>query len=154
MVFLGTVPILTPFNDLIQLPVMQLKLFDHSFYRLIGEYDIQDIAEEIVVDLPRPSGDSQRKSPFALVSMSRGGKTRALLELTRALRERGGIPTIYISFNDVTEFSTHEEDLVIALIRRMTFALRSGSGCCIGYYTRSQVNIFFPNYNLQSTPLM
>ena len=141
MLFLGTVPELIPFDDLIQLPVMQLKLFDHSFYRLIGEYDIQDIAEEIVVDLPRPSGDSQRKSPFALVSMSRGGKTRALLELTRALRERG-IPTIYISFNDVTEFSTHEEDLVIALIRRMTFALRSGSECCIRCYTRSRLNNF------------
>ena len=140
--FLGTVPELIPFDDLIQLPVMQLKLFDHSFYRLIGESDIQKIAKDIVVDLPLPSDEDHRKSPFALVSMSRGGKTRALLELTRALRERGGIPTIYISFNDVTEFSTHEEDLVIALIRRMTFALRSGSGCCIGCYTRSQLNNF------------
>ena len=142
MLFLGTVPELTPFNQLIQLPVMQLKLFDHSFFRLIGKADIQNIAEEIADDLPRPSGDRQRKSPFALVSMSRGGKTRALLELTKALRERKRIPTIYITFNDETPFSTKEEDLEMALIRRMTFALRSGSECCIRCYTRSRLNNF------------
>ena len=38
VVFLGTVPELTPFNQLIQLTVMQL--IGHSFYRLIGESDI------------------------------------------------------------------------------------------------------------------
>jgi len=140
-VFLGTVPELIPFDDLIQLPVMQLKLFDHSFYRLIGGSDIQDIAKDIVDDLHPPSGP-ERKSPFALVSMSRGGKTRALLELTKALRERKRIPTICISFNDVTAFSTKEEDLEMALIRRMTFALRSGSECCIRCYTRSRLNNF------------
>ena len=70
MVFLGTVPELIPFDDLIQLPVMQLKLFDHSFYRLIGGSDIQKIAKDIVDDLHPPSGP-ERKSPFALVSMSR-----------------------------------------------------------------------------------
>ena len=146
MLFLGTVPELIPFDDLIQLPVMQLKLFDHSFYRLIGGSDIQKIAKDIVDDLHPPSGP-ERKSPFALVSMSRGGKTRALLELTRALRERG-IPTIYITFNDETPFAPDEEDLVMALIRRMTFALRSGSECCIRCYTRSGLNTFS---KLQST---
>jgi len=142
VVFLGTVPTLTPFNQLIQLPVVQLTSLGHSRYWLIGKSAIQKIAKDIVDDLPLPSDEGHRKSPFALVSMPRGGKTRALLELTRDLRKRVGIPTIYISFNDVTEFSTHEEDLVIALIRRMTFALRSGSGCCIGCYTRSQLNNF------------
>jgi len=146
VLFLGTVPELIPFDDLIQLPVMQLKLFDHSFYRLIGGSDIQKIAKDIVDDLHPPSGP-ERKSPFALVSMSRGGKTRALLELTRALRERG-IPTIYITFNDETPFAPDEEDLVMALIRRMTFALRSGSECCIRCYTRSGLNTFS---KLQST---
>ena len=107
MVFLGTVPTLTPFNQLIQLPVVQLTSLGHSRYWLIGKSAIQKIAKDIVVDLPLPSDEA----PFALVSMPRGGKTRALLELTRDLRVREGIPTIYITFNDVTEFSTHEERL-------------------------------------------
>ena len=138
MVFLGTVPTLTPFNQLIQLPVVQLTSICHSHHRLIGKSDIQKIAKEIVDDLPLPSdgGPNRRKSPFALVSMPRGGKTRALLELTRDLRERQ-IPTIYITFNDVTDFSTKEVDLDVALIRRITFALRSGSECCVRCYIRS-----------------
>jgi len=153
VVFLGTIPKLIPFKQLIYLPVVQLMLIDHSHYRLIGESDLHKIAAEIRVDVPLRSGADHRKSPFALVSMLRGGKTRALLELTRALRERERIPTIYITFSGDTKFSTNKEDFVMALIRRITFAMRSGSGCCASLcshhfqtYLRVHHYVFPPEY--------
>jgi hypothetical protein len=56
------------------------------------------------------------------VSLSRGGKTRALQELTKALRLKG-VPAVYISLNGKTELeSVDNENLVNAVRRRIGFA--------------------------------
>ncbi len=72
--------------------------------RFIGERWLDETVDQVVAQLPRPdkeSDTSARKPPMGIVRMARGGKTRALQELTDALRARGKV-AIFISFNDDT----------------------------------------------------
>ncbi len=78
---------------------------------------------EILEHLPTPETETSRKAPFALVRAARSGKTRCLQELTVALRRRG-VAAVMISFNGSTELAP-EEDLSVALWRRVTYALRA-----------------------------
>ena len=69
-----------------------------------------------------------RKPPMALVRCSRGGKTRALFEITRAFRTRhANCAVIFISFNDQTMVKDWEQaDPVGAICRRIAFAAWKG----------------------------
>ena len=59
------------------------------------------LKEKVAQIKARAAEKVQRKPPMAILSVSRGGKTRALLELTKELRSQG-IVAIYVSFNDYT----------------------------------------------------
>ena len=61
-------------------------------------------------------------SPIAFVRFSRGGKTRALKEVGRWLKNRG-IPCLYISFMGETTYISEETDPTKALTRRIARAL-------------------------------
>ena len=64
----------------------------------------------------------ERVPPMALVRCSRGGKTRALEELARALQARH-TPVVMISLNDYSSLKEWEEaDSVGAICRRIAFA--------------------------------
>ncbi len=70
------------------------------------------------------SKSSSRKPVFAVVRMTRGGKTRALQELTNALRS-ANIVAVFISFNGSTPFRQAERaNLQEAFDRRVMYALR------------------------------
>ena len=76
------------------------------------------------------SDGSTRVPPMALVRCSRGGKTRALLEIgIRFKHEHGDCCVIFISFNDRTEISQWEQNAPInALCIRIAFAVRDPKG--------------------------
>jgi hypothetical protein len=65
-----------------------------------------------------------RVPPLALIRCSRGGKTRALLELAAAFRkQRPKVAVIFVSFNNDTSVDEWElEEPVNALWRRIAFA--------------------------------
>ena len=63
-----------------------------------------------------------RKKACAIVRMSRGGKTRALVELTNKLRE-GGVAALFVTFNGDTSLLVPEPDLVRAFFRRLSFEI-------------------------------
>ena len=82
-----------------------------------------------VIDLCK-KGDavdgSYRVQMTSLARCSRGGKTRALLELAKALRDRC-VPTIFVSFNDFSDCSHEIDDghsSLDMLCRRIAFAVR------------------------------
>ena len=84
---------------------------------------VRDVAGRIKANLPLVETPTCRKSPFAVVRMARGGKTRALYELARELRGRG-VKTVLISFNDASVFLDSEKgSLEDALWRRVSFEL-------------------------------
>ena len=67
----------------------------------------------------------KRVPPMAMVRCSRGGKTRAAMELGRMIKEQYGISVLFVSFNGNTSLKTWEQtDLVGALCRRIAFAAR------------------------------
>jgi hypothetical protein len=68
--------------------------------------------------------NTDRKPPMALVRCSRGGKTRALKELAKWLREkRKDLSIIFVSANDTTDLRDDEQsDPVGAICRRIAFA--------------------------------
>jgi len=67
-----------------------------------------------------------RKPPMALVRCSRGGKTRALYELSSALKKKlPGAAIIYITLNDYSNLKSWEQsDPISAICRRIAFAAR------------------------------
>ena len=122
------VPPLIALQDVVQASLRQLtNKIDHTC-PLIGQMWLKEKVAEIKV---RSAGEEERKAPMAVVSLSRGGKTRALLELTKELRSQG-IVAIYVSFNDSTQLpplsknnsNTSPYHLRNELLRRITFELR------------------------------
>ena len=63
----------------------------------------------------------ERVPPMALVRCSRGGKTRALLELAHELRQRDNdMAILFVSFNDISSLQVSEQaDPLQALCRRI-----------------------------------
>jgi hypothetical protein len=78
--------------------------------------------ERLVLKHYEAEDGEERVPPMALVRCSRGGKTRALLELARVLKLRN-IPVVMISLNDYSELEEWEiADGVGAVCRRIAFA--------------------------------
>jgi len=66
--------------------------------------------------------------PLALIRCSRGGKTRALKEMAKALKHRLGpqASVIYISLNDYSSLGESEQNNAVrALCRRIAFEARN-----------------------------
>jgi hypothetical protein len=77
-----------------------------------------------------------RVQPMALIRCSRGGKTRALLELKKLFHQRvPNIAVIYVSFNDFSSLESWElRDPIAALCRRIAFsALRERNATREGF---------------------
>jgi hypothetical protein len=72
--------------------------------------------------------DEQRKPPMAFVCCSRGGKTRSLKELGRAVHaHRADVTILYVTFNDFSSLQPWEQsNPVEALLRRIAFASLRG----------------------------
>ena len=78
--------------------------------------------ERVVLEHYEASDGEERVPPMALVRCSRGGKTRALLEVARMLKSRN-IPVVMISLNDYSSLKEWEKvDGVGAVCRRIAFA--------------------------------
>ena len=85
---------------------------------------LPDRCAEIIAQAQTTESESNRKAPMALVRCSRGGKTRALYELNRELRERHpDVAVIYISLNGFSSLEPWElrDDPVQAFCRRIAF---------------------------------
>lgn len=83
------------------------------------------------LSLKKNSPDGSYRVPLTLLARcSRGGKTRALLELAKGLREEKKIPTVFVSFNDFSdcdgEISRGDSSLDM-LCRRIAFDARPPS---------------------------
>ena len=96
----------------------------------VGKGWVQTMVKRIQENLPKEEDQLLRKSPIAFVSCARGGKTRALLELTEALRKEG-IVAVNVSF-DTNDFllppyqrmPAYPSYLRDELLRRITFVLQ------------------------------
>ncbi len=83
--------------------------------------------------------NAQHVPAMGLIRCSRGGKTRALHEITRAMKaKRPDVAVIYVSFNDYSSIEPDEiEDLVAALCLRIAFAALKDSDPAIYIYIYS-----------------
>jgi hypothetical protein len=78
--------------------------------------------ERLVLEHYKAEDGEERVPPMALVRCSRGGKTRALLELARTLKLHN-IPVVMISLNDYSSLKEWEKaDGVGAVCHRIAFA--------------------------------
>jgi hypothetical protein len=122
--------LLTP-SELVKLPVTGANgaLTRGQLEFLDDEKWLDSKVEDIIMNSTAVDTEQDRKPPFAVIRATRGGKTRALLELTRALRARG-VAAVYISFNGDTSFDADREgnDLLLAFEWRITHALRRDQG--------------------------
>jgi hypothetical protein len=66
----------------------------------------------------------QRVPPLGLIRCSRGGKTRALIEIAKRIKETTtDTACIFVSFNHNSRIKDYEKkDLVTALCKRIAFA--------------------------------
>ena len=106
---------------------VQLPEIKGSYNFISQENWLDDIVARILKEYERADG-IDRVRPMALARCSRGGKTRALMEIAKALKEfRPDIVIIYVSFNDGTDaFEDEREDMIGALCRRIAFAAQKG----------------------------
>lgn len=84
---------------------------------------LSDLVEEVKVQMQVLDSKHKRTRPVALTRCSRGGKTRALEELARALRHEG-IPVLLITFNDystLSKGSDEQDNPLSALLIRIAF---------------------------------
>ena len=72
----------------------------------------------------KEDSSGERVPPLGLIRCSRGGKTRALKEIAKAVRKSmTDTAAIFVSFNDFTSMEDFEKsDLVTALCHRIAFA--------------------------------
>jgi len=126
-VFSNTVAVLDmkdllPVKDVVEQPV------DAGSTLFLTQVWIDDRVAEIHTEFVRKDGrvGSYRKPPMAVMRCSRGGRTRALIEL--ALRIKSQYPDVTafrISFSHVTPLEDFEQDdLVGAVCRRIAFEAR------------------------------
>ncbi|KAI3660472.1 hypothetical protein MP638_004301 [Amoeboaphelidium occidentale] len=121
------------------LPVIQLRPIDPGLLKSPVEVQLpvgwdtisfigpdkwrENIVEEISKRLWESDVVTDRIPPMAFVRCSRGGKTRALLEIASMLKAQSpGLAVIYVSFNNATEVDASETDGLAAL--RKTRALK------------------------------
>jgi len=87
---------------------------------------LQDTVNVIEEKFRSQDTECYRVPPSAVVRCSRGGKTRALYELSRVLKERlrgDDVAVIYISLNDQTSLISWESlNPIDAICRRIAFA--------------------------------
>jgi len=119
------VPPLIALQDVVHASLWQLANPKDHKCPIIGQTWLNEKVAQIKA---RAAEIEQRKPPMAIVSVSRGGKTRALLELTKELRSQG-IVAIYVSFNDYTQFLPSWTNRSIhylrnELLRRITYELQ------------------------------
>jgi hypothetical protein len=85
---------------------------------------LDDTLSSIITYFAKSDTDMERVPPMALVRCSRGGKTRALKEIAKALKEK--MPDaciVYVSLNDYSSLANWEQlDPIGALCRRIAFA--------------------------------
>ena len=82
---------------------------------------LEDTVKTIMEGLHHEDSSRRRVSPMALVRCSRGGKTRALREIARCLKDKG-VPVILVSFNDFSDLLKEEmQDPRGALCLRIAF---------------------------------
>jgi hypothetical protein len=68
----------------------------------------------------------ERLAPMALIRCSRGGKTRAMYEISRHLKDKK-IPVIFVSLNDFSDVTKDEgKDGLGAVCKRIAFAALKG----------------------------
>ena len=101
------VPPLIALKDVVQASLRQLTIQTDHKWTFIGQEWVEKTATDTIEN---SAEEEERKPPMAIVSLSRGGKTRALLELTKELRSRGTV-AIYVSFNDSTKLLPWNIDL-------------------------------------------
>jgi len=87
---------------------------------------LQDTVNSIKEDFHAPDTQQFHDSPMAVIRSSRGGKFKALYELSRVLKERlrgDDVAVIYISLNDQTSLISWESlNPIDAICRRIAFA--------------------------------
>ena len=82
---------------------------------------LEDTIKTIMEGFHDEDTSQRRVSPMALVRCSRGGKTRALREIARCLKDKG-VPVILVSFNDYSELLEEEmQDPWGAMCLRIAF---------------------------------
>lgn len=112
--------------------------------RFLTRQWVNNRTTEIQAELLRSDGEGglYRKPPMALVRCSRGGKTRALVELALSLKENDPEITAFrVSFNDATFLMQSEQsDPVGALCRRIAFAARKDKNISFDDFSKFSVS--------------
>jgi hypothetical protein len=81
-----------------------------------------------------------RKPPMAVVRCSRGGKSRALIELALRIKSRCDITAFRICFNDLTALTdVEQDDLIGAVCRRIAFAARKDTNITFAQFLKFSV---------------
>ncbi len=85
---------------------------------------LDDAVQTVEESFLKYDTDAERVPVLGLIRCSRGGKTRALKEIGRAMKAKWpDVAVIYVSFNDYSSIEPDEkEDLVTALCLRIAFA--------------------------------